>query len=1019
MMKLLYGKPHNENNIKIFDKALKYIETNKSEKICYIAPTYQMIKDLKDELYQNSEVIVTGETNFLLFKGLINEVLKESTKFKPIINDVQKELILKKITTSLIEADEIKYFKKIAQYPGFYEDLLNLIQEISMENEIEDSSSFENINNQKFKEVFKIYNRYYDYLQQNDLNDERLQYKAALGNLSDSDMIKNIDLFIIDGFQYLNLYQKRLLNQLSKLDKEIWINLNYEEDRTGIYNQKEELTKDLNIDNYINGKSLSLNNDDLKHIRNNLFSIDYKKRDADDLLQIISAEDEETEIRYIARKIKDLIINKDVSPEQIGLVVKSQVRYFDLIDEIFEEYKIPYYTSNSTTFKQTGLWILINQIFELIRSNYERSTVLKLLKSNFTDIDLAKEDIERLQLKIWDDGIIKGKDLDYILKDNNSDYPPELKEKIKLLIDFYQDINKANKFVDYSNYIKELLNKFNTIDCITNFSEEEMIIQELKAYDVLDSQLTEYGEIIEHNIDFEDYIYWFKKIFKEQMIENNQLDNISRVKVLTPSQARSKKFDYIFIPGLLEGEFPAVNYNRWLIKDKERKILENMGLDIKTKNDLLITENYLFYRNLLNANKKVYLTYPTLGEGEGGEIISSFVDEVSNLFTEGTINKTTINSYELKIENIKEAFSIQELKKHIVKNIDPKQLNNLIAAYEVEELRNSKHYTNADGLIDAEDVLTDLKNHFNSYYSYSPSSLERYMQCPFRFFVEKVLKLEEIEEPEDRLKAIQIGDLYHKILFKYFSSKFPGHWRDDLDEYLDKMEQAAKEVFADYQDKRSLVKGVWSIYKEEIINNLKLLIKNEYNNDYQTVPYKLEFGFGIPKDYQDSKDNIEEPIEVGLLNETIKLKGKIDRIDRRRNQEELMIYDYKLSDKKGNTGDFFDFNELQIPLYILALGKIMPDKTLMGGAYYSLLKLSQKGIWKKDFVEFSPRTNLSKTVMDQAEWDKYFEDLKEKIEEILAGIKNGDFRLDPKECEYCAGKEICRYNKARVGDIID
>lgn len=1017
MITLFYGKPLNENDDRIFQTIIDYMKNNRSENLCYIAPTYQMIKDLQSDIFKNDNITAVGETNFLLFKGLINEVLKESTEFKAIINDVQKELILKQVVNTLIEEGKIDYFKNIAEYPGFYEDLLSLIKEISLENEIKEENFLENIDKQKFKELFKIYNHYYSYLKANDLNDEMRQYQKAIENIRQSDMFEKVDLFIIDGFQYFNFYQKKLINKLSQLGKNIWLNINYEKNRSGIYNNIDKITSGLKIDEKISGKAYPLENGIFAHLRDNLFSIEYNKKAADSSLEVVSAEDEKSEIRFTARKIKELIYKENVFPEEIGLVVKSQVKYFDLIDEIFNEYKIPYYTSNLKTFKQSGLWILINQLFSLIKNNYDRSSVIKVLKSNFTGLKLSKDKLEKLQLKIWDDGIIRGKDLSYILDKANEDYPAQLKKEIKRLIDFYQEMRSAHYFKDYSQTIMQLLKDLNTVGSIINFNDDDLIVDELKAFKVLESKLKEYEGIITHKIDFEEFVYWFKKIFKEEMIASENKDKFSRVMVLTPSQARNKSFKYIFIPGLLEGEFPAVNYNKWLVKDKERKILENMGITLKSKGDLLLTESYLFYKSLLNAEKKLFLTYPTLGEGEGGAIISSFLEEVRNLFKADTVDKIIVHNYDFIIEDKEEAFSLQELKDYTVQQLTDKQLKKLIPAFEVESLRNSSQYTNADGIIDAPDILLELKNHFHQNYSYSPSALESYQQCPFRFFIEKVLKLEEIKEPEDRLDVLQIGEIYHRILFDYFSNNFPGDWQQNLARYHTGLASSAERFFAEYDGKRSLSKGVWRIYREEILNNLKLLIEQEYNNEFKTLPYKLEFGFGISKDYQDSEDNIKDPVDIELIDEKMKLKGKVDRIDSLKNQKDLLVYDYKLSDKRGKTKDFFEYNELQLPLYLLALEKLLPDKNLMGGAYYSVRDLNKNGLWKKEFADYSPKTNRSRTVMEEESWMKYFENLKAELESLLAGIKNGDYRLDPKDCDYCDGKEICRYSKARVGDL--
>lgn len=1019
MIKLLYGKPVNKNNKRINDKIIEFLQEGKSENICYISPAYQIIKDLKAEIFTEPEIEVTGGTNFLLFKGFINEVLKDSNQFKPVISNVQKELILKELTDQLIKDGEVKYFKKIAKYPGFYQDFLSLIKEISLENQLENSKFLENIDNQKFKEIFMIYNNYYSYLRENGLKDDYLQYEAALNNLDESKMVSKMEIIIVDGFQDFNLYQKKILNKLSELKKEVWINRDFEKNRSGVYHSEAVLNQNLNIDKKEKGVPLTLSNETLEHLRENLFTIDYQKKPAQDILKIKAAEDEETEIRYIARKIKQMIKGRKISPNDIGLIVKSQVKYFELIDEIFNEYKIPYYTSNSTTFKQTGLWIFLKQIFALIRNDYDRKSVIELVKSNFTDLDLGKDELEKIQLKIWDEGIIRGKDFSYIIDNEDNDYPQKFKKEVNKLIKFHEKISKAESFAGYSDQLRELLESFNIVNSIINFSDEELIIQELKAFDILKNKLKEYSEIINKPLQFEDYVSWFKKIFKEEMISKDITDKLSRVKVLTPSQARHKRFDYLFIPGLLEGEFPGVNRNRWLVKDKEREILENMKLNIRTKNDLLILESYLFYKNVLNTNQELYLTYPTLGEGEGGEIVSSFVEEVKNLFKENTIDKKELKSFDFEIEDLSEAYSLKEIKTYAVKELEEEDLFNLLPSYKVEKLRSSNQYSNADGLIDDPKILQELKKHFSSNYSYSPSSLEKYVQCPFKFFIEKVLKIEEIKEPEDRLGALKIGDLYHKILFEYFINQFPGSWKEDLEDYLKGITISAEKVFSGYEDKKTLSKGVWRIYREEIIDNLRQLIENEYKNNFQTLPLKLEYGFGLPPEYQESADNRTAPVDIDLNNQTIKLKGKVDRIDRRKNEEDIIIYDYKLSDKRGKTKDIFEYNELQIPLYLLAFQEIMPEKRIMGGAYYSVLKLTKKGIWKKDFVDFSPKTSRSATVMSEEKWEQYFHKFKDKIEEVLAGIIKGNFSLDPKDCDYCDASNICRYNKMRVGDIIE
>ncbi len=52
--------------------------------------------------------------------------------------------------------------------------------------------------------------------------------------------------------------------------------------------------------------------------------------------------------------------------------------------------------------------------------------------------------------------------------------------------------------------------------------------------------------------------------------------------------------------------------------------------------------------------------------------------------------------------------------------------------------------------------------------AYSVSSLERYLQCPFRFFAERVLKLEEDPEDEATLNPKELGIFVHEVFQKFF-----------------------------------------------------------------------------------------------------------------------------------------------------------------------------------------------------------------------------------------------------------
>ena len=53
---------------------------------------------------------------------------------------------------------------------------------------------------------------------------------------------------------------------------------------------------------------------------------------------------------------------------------------------------------------------------------------------------------------------------------------------------------------------------------------------------------------------------------------------------------------------------------------------------------------------------------------------------------------------------------------------------------------------------------------------YSISQLETFAKCPFKYFVERVLKLNIIEEPTEEIEAIELGSILHAILFEFYTA---------------------------------------------------------------------------------------------------------------------------------------------------------------------------------------------------------------------------------------------------------
>src|SRR6202171_5784384 len=118
--------------------------------------------------------------------------------------------------------------------------------------------------------------------------------------------------------------------------------------------------------------------------------------------------------------------------------------------------------------------------------------------------------------------------------------------------------------------------------------------------------------------------------------------------------------------------------------------------------------------------------------------------------------------------------------------------------------RASREFTEFDGNVAAVAAgLTKLAGGLSRLHPISPSGVETWAACPFRYFLGRVLEVEPTERPEDdeawAISPIDCGSLIHPILEEFFGKlkvegrPTPGEGYTQADREL--LEQLAKEHF--------------------------------------------------------------------------------------------------------------------------------------------------------------------------------------------------------------------------------
>ena len=276
--------------------------------------------------------------------------------------------------------------------------------------------------------------------------------------------------------------------------------------------------------------------------------------------------------------------------------------------------------------------------------------------------------------------------------------------------------------------------------------------------------------------------------------------------------------------------------------------------------------------------------------------------------------------------------------------------------------------------------------------SYSLSALERYQDCPFKYFAADVLKLEEPPEDEPMLSPRARGRFVHEVFQRFFEA-----WDlrdcqtitvDRVDEARVLFEEVAAPLLARFSDAEAALERARLFGTAVSMGIVDVVIGLEASRPApiheRWLEYRLEgdFSLGVPGGRR------------------IPLKGVADRIDLLEG-DRLRVIDYK-SGYAPNPK-----RALQAPIYALCAQERLAERD--GRAWE---------IDEASYVAFAGKRPLVQVVRTGAsDRDAILEGARARALGLVSGIEQGTFPPRPYEtriCSYCAYPSVCR--KDYVGD---
>ncbi|OOB77617.1 MAG: hypothetical protein BEN19_01820 [Epulopiscium sp. Nuni2H_MBin003] len=925
-MEILVGPLGSGKTYACYDK----IKQNLDNQVIMIVPEQFNLEVQKDL----ANFLGTGmlHAQVLSFNNLVQQVMKNRLNQTPIIDDLERIIILKKVVED--HKNELEFFKKAYDKDGFIEKINTTLTKYEQFGIQEvDFNGIENaVVKSKIKDVKKIQTWFNEYIEQKFLTAER-SLNVLKDMLNINQQYKNA-IIIVDGFYTFTAMQQQVLVELYKMAKEMMITLpmdNY----SIFYNSTKTLEAiERKIKPFgeikITKQPLKqiVKSEDIVYLSQNYFNT-YKIKSAknSESVKLYKYKNMRVEVENVAKQIKHLVRDKNYYYSDIAIVTGDINLYRSTITDLFKEYEIPYFLDQKRLVHTCSLVSLILNLLDVLSSRWTHNIIMSLLKCYILPVD----DIDYLENYIITYGISTKKrwqeewqvgtdkfDLQRLNVARNQ--VVTLINNIETKINTYKKNGKV-LVKDLCRIMYEFLEDIHIYDILERRDAEYKNTNQLETYKVVMQTLERLVDVLGN-----DYVNLkiYKKILNISFRHKKMgIIPIAQDIVLIGEIERTRlpQQKAIFIIGANQGVFPKNSQPNTIFSNVDLSWFANAThLNDAFINMQLYSSELEIYIALTKASDKLTVSYIVTDDKGKSKRPSIMFNRVNRLFNISEITPVNFT------ENI---YTPEQTLKEIVSLVktpsDDLSYKDAYSWYIKNNYNNSnilKHFQfNPHQNYLKSEVAKSIYN-----YRLSATSLEKFRKCACSYFIEYGLKVN--ERKVFKLDNLDIGNIFHSILQIY-------------PEKLKQIERTWIDVSE--EQKHNLVKEC--VTQSLSINNNKKIddghirymahrIENMSLRAINAITYQLKNSDFTPSDYEYNFETTFGDIVIS---------GKIDRIDifRKEDDTHIKILDYKLSDKtQFNLVEVYYALQLQLLLYMDAYLRENPDAK-QAGLYYFAIKAAE------------------------------------------------------------------------------
>lgn len=907
--------------------------------------------------------------------------------------------------------------------------------------------------------------------------------------LSNPDLFEGKKLYI-DSFSGFTAQQQRVLTLLLERCSEVVISLTMDPDISAesysgdvfattsrTYFSLKNICYDIGVEvgepvvlsdspRYSNAPSLSNIEQRIFRVRGGQIPLAYTP----DNVTLYEATDPHNECEFIAQSIKSLIIDSGYLYSDIAVICHGTDEYRGIIDAVFDKYEIPYFLDTQQDVEIMPVIRFVNAVFRLLLDNFEREDVLFLLKSGLT---LNSPD----DISIFENYILKwninnsGFKSEFVLNprgfsrelDSSDEADLATAERVRRsfvepLLSFRENSRDCDVRQLSSNLyglmlemrVPDALRKMNRE--LEAASDRETIEEQIKVWkllmDALDKLVAVAGD---KKLSLKRYHELLG--FQIASMELSRIpQTVDSVTITTAQRVRSKGVRAAFLIGCAEGVFPAAPEISGLFSPYELSLLSENNLRLTDGTaEIAELERFMAYTCVTLASERLCVSYHASDLSDNrfkpSEIITELRKRVFPLLNMLTAADFA-GDYTGKMYALRPAFEAYAASL----GSDCSELINLREFFESDDDYSSKCSALYRALDNAPFEISDksiAERLFGNELNVSASQLKTFSQCPFSYFCQYGLRVK--ERKEAKIDPIEIGNLVHEVLEKFFTAFSKPQYSTMND---DEIKAFVNDCVASYLETYfggSLTKDEEFLFELEMIKNNVLVIIRHVSEELSQSSFDvIKCEMAIPGDISKHTLTLSDGHSISII-------GKVDRADvmTKNGTQYLRVVDYKTGPMDFRIGDIIHGINMQMLIYlhtILCEGESVYGKMKSAGILYAPAEIEAVTDYKSESgevkakirkalrmnglilddediilgmdstdnrtyipVAVKPNRDQNSRITDE-EFDKVFAHIDRTVEQMGERLYNGRIEAMPLKgftdgCEYCKFDSVCAFRR--------